>query len=176
MMKTGYICGLLTALLMAFGAAGCSDNVDSGLRPNQKTLELKVDGKDAAYTLNLGAQQDTYEVNVESNTLWRVEAVSEGGWISVDKVSGKGSESFSFSLRDNMLAERTGSITVAMIDAEGEPLSGVSGSSITITIRQAMSNVRLSPSSLEPFQAPGNARQLFSLTANVSWSLDVVYD
>lgn len=176
MMKTVYLYSILAGLLMITTAIGCSGNEDPGLRPNQKTLELKVDGKDAAFTLNLGAQQDTYEIDVESNTLWRVEAVSDGGWISLDKVSGKGNESFSFSIRDNMLAERTGSITVAMIDAQGEPLSGVSGSSLTITIRQAMSNVRLSPSSLEPFKATGNARQLFRVTANVTWNLEVVYD
>ena len=175
-MKTRYIYGLLAGILIAMSATSCSDNYDTGFEPVQKTLILKVDGQESAFSRNYNAAPGNYDVNVESNTLWRVEANSTGGWISVDKVSGRGNESFTFSLRDNMLdKERSGTVTVYMVDREGEPLN-TAGSSIALTVTQDFSNVMLSPSSLQPFKPVENERILFTITANVPWTLDVSYE
>lgn len=166
---------MIAGTLLAVSATACSDNYDTGLEPTQKPLILKVDGHESAFSETYNAAPGNYEVSVESNTLWRVEATSNGGWISLDKVSGRGNESFTFSLRDNMLEERTGSVTVYMVNAEGEAL-GTPGSSISLTVNQSVSSVRLSPSSLEPFKPAGNDRTLFTVTANVAWTLDVSYE
>ena len=174
-MKATYLYSILAAgaLLMS---PGCSDNIDTGLVPVVSERTLAVDGHDTAFNLSFNAGPSTSEVKVESNTLWKVEVVCDGGWCSVDKVSGRGSESFSMSLRDNMLEKRTCSVTVYMVDAQGEKLTGVPGSSLTITVTQDVSAVRLTPSSLEPFKPQGNERQLFEITANVAWTLDVSYE
>ena len=175
-MKTRHIYLILASALMLLGLQCCSDNYDATLVPTLGDRLLKVDGHDTAFTLDFNAGPSTNEVNVESNTLWKVEVVCDGGWCSVDKVSGRGNESFSMSLRDNMLAKRTCSVTVYMVDAQGQKLEGVPGSSLTITVTQDVSAVRLTPSSLEPFKPQGNDRQLFEVTANVAWTLDVTYE
>lgn len=174
-MKTKYIYGILAAGLMTLATA-CSNNLDADLVPSVTERTLTVDGHDAAFKLNFNAGPSTNEINVESNTLWKVEVVCDGGWCSVDKVSGRGNESFSMSLRDNMIASRTCSVTVYMVDAQGEKVEGVPGSSLTITVTQDVSAVRLTPSSLAPFKSSGNERQLFEVTANVDWTLDVTYE
>ena len=167
---------LSTAFLATGGITACSDNYDKELEPVQKALILKVDGHDNAFSEKYNAAQRSYDVNVESNTLWRVEANSTGGWISLDKVQGKGNESFSFTLRDNMLDKaRTGSVIVYMVDNQGEALD-TSGSSIALTVNQDFSNVRMLPSSLAPFPPTGNERILFTVNANVAWTLDVDYE
>lgn len=166
---------MLAGIVIAMSATACSDNYDTGFEPTQKPLILKVDGHESAFSENYNAAPGNYEVSVESNTLWRVEATSTGGWISLDKVSGRGNESFTFSLRDNMLEERRGSVTVYMVNAEGEALD-TPGSSISLTVNQAVSDVRLSPSSLDPFKPTGNERTLFTVTANVAWTLEVSYE
>ncbi len=175
-MKSKYIFGIMTAALLLLGLPGCSDNVDSELIPSVSERLLSVDGHDTAFNLSFNAGPSTSEVQVESNTLWKVEVVCDGGWCSVDKVSGRGNESFSMSIRDNMLEKRTCSVTVYMVDAQGEKLVGVPGSSLTITVTQDVSAVRLTPSSLEPFKPQGNERQLFVVTANAAWTLDVSYE
>lgn len=175
MMKTKYIYGILAAGLMTLSTA-CSNNLDTDLMPIVTERTLTVDGHDAAFKLNFNAGPSTNEINVESNTLWKVEVICDGGWCSVDKVSGRGNESFSMNLRDNMIASRTCSVTVYMVDAQGEKVEGVPGSSLTITVTQDVSAVRLTPSSLTPFKPTGNERQLFEVTANVDWTLDVTYE
>lgn len=175
-MKTTYIHLVLAAALMLLGLQCCSDNYDAELVPTLGERNLTVDGHDTAFTMNFNAGPSTSEVKVASNTLWKVEVVCEGGWCSVDKVSGRGDESFSMSLRDNMISKRTCSVTVYMVDAQGEKLENVPGSSLTITVTQDVSAVRLTPSSLEPFSPQGNDRQLFEVIANVAWTLDVSYE
>ena len=175
-MKTTTIHCILTALFAILGLVSCSDNYDAGLIPVLGKRSLSVDGHDTAFTLNFNASPSINEVKVESNTLWKVEVVCDGGWCSVDKVSGRGNESFSINLRDNMIEKRTCSVSVYMIDAQGEKLVGVPGSSITVTVTQDVSAVRLSPSSIEPFKPQGNERQLFHIIANVAWTLSVDYD
>lgn len=161
---------------MMLGVSACSDNVDTDLVPVIGDRTLSVDGHSSAFTIDFNAGPSTTDIKVESNTLWKVEAISNGGWLSVDKVSGRGDESFSLSVRDNMIETRTGSVTVYMVDAQGERLENVPGSSLTITVVQAVSKVRLEPSSLTPFAPTGNQRQLFNVIANASWTLDVSYE
>ncbi len=175
-MKTSKIYLILASVLLLLGLPCCSDNVDSGLVPAVSDRVLTVDGHDTAFNLSFNAGPSTNEISVESNTLWKVEVVCEGGWCSVDKVSGRGSESFSMSLRDNMIAKRTCSVTVYMVDAQGEKLVDVPGSSLTITVTQDVSAVRLDPSSLAPFAPQDNARETFHVIANVAWTLDVTYE
>ncbi|MDE6637374.1 MAG: hypothetical protein K2K32_03955 [Muribaculaceae bacterium] len=175
-MKTRHIFLMLASVFMMLGTYSCSDNVDSDLIPTLGERTLTVDGHETAFTMNLNAGPSTTEIKVESNTLWKVEVVCEGGWCSVDKVSGRGNESFSMSLRDNMISKRTCSVTVYMVDAQGEKLEGVPGSSLTITVTQDVSDVRLTPSSVAPFKPQGNERQLFEVIANVAWTLDVSYE
>ena len=167
---------MLASVFMMLGTYSCSDNLDSDLIPTLGERTLTVDGHETAFTMNLNAGPSTTEIKVESNTLWKVEVVCEGGWCSVDKVSGRGNESFSMSLRDNMISKRTCSVTVYMVDAQGEKLEGVPGSSLTITVTQDVSDVRLTPSSVAPFKPQGNERQLFEVIANVAWTLDVSYE
>ncbi len=174
-MKTKYIFGLLAAALIAL-APGCSENLDGELVPTVTERTLTVDGHDSAFNLSYNAGPSTTEIKVESNTLWKVEVICDGGWCTVDKVNGRGNESFSMSLRDNMIAARTCSMTVYMVDAQGDKVEGVPGSSLTITVKQDVSAVRLTPSSLAPFSSQGNERQLFEVTANVPWTLDVTYE
>ena len=175
-MNARHIFLMLAAALVLLGLPCCSDNYDKELMPTVGDRVLKVDGHDTAFNLSFNASPSTNEVKVESNTLWKVEVVCEGGWCSTDKVSGRGSEAFSLILRDNMIAERKCSVTVYMVDAEGNKLEGVPGSSLTITVTQAVSAVRLDPSSLPPFAPQDNQRELFRVIANVPWTLDVTYE
>lgn len=174
-MKTKNILVFFASALIAL-LPGCSENLDADLVPTLTERTLSVDGHDTAFNLSFNAGPSTNELTVESNTLWKVEVLCEGGWCSVDKTSGRGNESFSMSLRDNMIASRTCSVTVYMVDAQGDKVEGVPGSSITITVSQDVSAVRLTPSSLAPFSPQGNERQLFEVTANVAWTLDVTYE
>lgn len=175
-MKTRHIFLILASALMMLGLPACSDNTDAGLMPAVSERRLAVDGHDGAFTISLSAAPSTSEIKVESNTLWKVEVVCDGGWCSVDKVSGRGNESFSMILRDNMIAKRTCSVTVCMVDKDGEKLKDVPGSSIAITVTQDVSNVRIDPSSLPPFSPQGNPREEIRVVANVEWSLDVSYE
>lgn len=175
-MNTKHIYLILASALMLLGLPGCSNNVDSDLMPTVADRVLTVDGHDTAYTMNFSAAPSSNEINVESNTLWKVEVVCEGGWCSVDKVSGRGNESFSIILRDNMIAKRTCSVTVYMVDAQGEKLEGVAGSSLAITVSQDVSSVQLSPSSLAPFSPQPTGREKLTVIANMGWTLDVTYE
>lgn len=167
---------LIFASLVLLWLNSCSENVDNSFMPSIGERVLIVDGHDTAFTMNFSANPSKNEINVESNTLWKVEVTCEGGWCSVDKVSGRGNESFSINLRDNMLAKRTCSVTVYMIDAQGEKLEGVPGSSITITVTQEVSSVRISPSSLAPFSPQPSGREKLSVIANLNWTLNVSYE
>lgn len=175
-MNTKHIYLILASALMLLGLPGCSNNVDSDLMPTVGDRILTVDGHDTAFTMNFSAAPSSNEINVESNTLWKVEVVCEGGWCSVDKVSGRGNESFSIILRDNMIAKRTCSVTVYMVDAQGEKLEGVAGSSLAITVSQDVSSVQLSPSSLAPFSPQPTGREKLTVIANMGWTLDVTYE
>ena len=177
-MNTRYIYLTIMSVMLLLGMSGCSNNLDPDLMPTVGDRTLTIDGHDGAFTMNFGAAPSTNEVKVESNTLWKVEVNCEGGWCSVDKVSGRGDESFSIVLRDNMLANRTCSVTVYMVDAEGNKLTNVQNSSIIITVNQDVSNVQLSPSSLQPFSPNPKAEERVKMTvkANLAWTLSVTYE
>ncbi len=175
-MNTRYIYLTIMSVMLLLGISGCSNNLDPDLMPTVGDRTLTIDGHDGAFTMNFGAAPSTNEIQVESNTLWKVELNCEGGWCSVDKVSGRGNEPFSIVLRDNMLANRTCSVTVYMIDAEGNKLENVQNSSIVITVNQEVSSVQLSPSSLAPFSPQGNERVKMTVNSNLDWTLNVSYE
>lgn len=177
-MKTTYVTGILAAALMLGMAQGCSDNYDSVVMPVKNGLELKVDGHSGAFSVDYGAAPDNdIRVAVESNTLWKVEIECEGGWCTSDKATGRGDETFTLSILENINKERSAFVTVYMVDSEGEKISGEGQTtSIQMTLKQAVSDVRLTPSSLAPFAPTGNERVRMGIESNVAWTLDVTYE
>lgn len=175
-MKTKYFYGLIAAAGLLPGAVGCSDNYDLSLKPTEGNRTLTVDGHETAFTLDVKAVSPDVTVQVESNTLWKIELDCEGGWCTVDKVSGRGNEPFTISVLENMKEVRNCYVTVYMVDAEGEKITGIERSSIQMTVSQEVSDVRLSPSALAPFAATGNERQKFNIESNVAWTLYVTYE
>lgn len=153
----------------------CSDNYDDDYKPESavRTLTLKVESDSYSNErLNLGASRSTTEVTVESNTRWAVEVADEGGWCEVDRTSGSKDGSFTITVRDNMDAVRYAKVTVYKVDAAGVKESE---GSRQIDITQEMSNVRLSPNSLEDFPASDSRSQEFDIVSNVAWTLTVNY-
>lgn len=173
-MKTTKILGMLAAGLLAIAAAACSDNTDTSLEPlkTQRTLDVTCDKKEIPnHTLNLGAAPSNTKIEVKSNTRWTVEITDcLGGWCDVDIINATGDGSFTIKVLDNMKAERSCYVTIYKTDAAGN--KEVDGS-YQLKVAQAVSDVRLSPSSLEPFAASSNPRQLFQIVSNVEWTLDV---
>lgn len=163
--------------MLAIGAISCSDNIDTDLEPTKsvRTLTITIDDKEIPNnTLQLGAAPSHTLVNVESNTRWTVE-ISDclGGWCDIDVINGTGSGSFSISVLDNMKAERDCYVTIYKTDAQGNKETD---GSIQLKVKQAVSDVRLSPSSLSPFAPDVNERQKFDIISNVTWTLDVTYE
>ncbi len=177
-MKTRHIFGWLAAAFLTLaGVAACSDNYDTGLMPTKNQLELKVDGHTSAFSVDYGAApDDKIEVQVESNTLWKVSIECEGGWCTADKMTGRGNEIITLSILENINKERSARIMVYVVDADGEAVSNEGTTSIEMTLKQAVSDVRLSPSSLEPFEAQNPRSQEFTIISNVNWTLDVSYE
>ena len=169
---------MLSAVLMLGMAQGCGDNYDSVVMPVKNDLELSVDGHTGGFSVNYGAAPDNdIKVEVHSNTLWKVAIECDGGWCTADKLTGRGDETFTLSILENINKERDAFITVYMVDREGERIS-VEGqtTSIMMTLKQAVSDVRLAPSSLAPFAASDNPSQRMTIDANVAWTLDVTYE
>lgn len=165
--------------LMMAGAMACSDNYDATQMPTKTDLELAVDGHSTAFSVDYGAEpNNAITVEVKSNTLWKVEIDSEGGWCSADKLTGRGNETFKLSILENINKERNAFVTVYIVDADGEKIASSDGqtTSITMTLKQAVSDVRLSPASFEPFKASGNESQRVTIEANVAWTLSVAYE
>lgn len=181
------------SLLAAFGllcvTASCSDNEDEIYAPTgaKKTLTYTVtaEGTGASYNatdhkLDFGAAPDKAEVSITSNTRWKAVVKNcPEGWCTIDPASGGNGDGFTITVRDNMREKRQCDIDFYVVDALGNEtdLSEVSIPSITVT--QEVSNVRLSPSSLEPFPAYTEtvSPKDFSITANdVAWTLTVDYE
>lgn len=175
--KTIKILGVLSVMASAIGVASCSDNVDPELEPfiTERTLAVKIDGADIPdRNLNLGAAPSSTKIDVVSNTRWTVE-ISDcvGGWCDVDVINGSGNDSFTITVLDNMKEKRDCYVTIYKADAEGNTETD---GSIQIKVSQAVIDVRLSPSSLEPFAPEFNNRQKFNIVSNVAWTLSVSYD
>ena len=177
MMKTRNIYMMLVSLMMMLGMSACSDNYDAGLKPTKNQLELKVDGHTSGFSVDYGAEPDNnIKVEVESNTLWKVSIECEGGWCTADKMTGRGNETITLSILENINKERSARVMVYVVDADGDAVSNEGTTSIEMTLKQAVSDVRLSPSSLEPFEAQNPRSQEFSIVSNVNWTLDVSYE
>lgn len=173
-MKTTKILGMLAAGFLTLGATACSDNTNDTLEPleTQRTLGVTCDNKEIPnHTLDLGAAPSNTLIEVKSNTRWTVEITDcLGGWCDVDIINAKGDGSFTIKVLDNMKAERSCYVTIYKTDAAGN--KEVDGS-YQLKVEQAVSDVRLSPSSLEPFAASSIPRQIFQIVSNVEWTLDV---
>lgn len=177
MNKTIKTLGVMAVMALVIVATSCSDNMDPELEPTltERTLAVKLDGADIPdHKLDLGAASSSTKIDVESNTRWIVE-LSEclGGWCDVDVINGTGNDSFTITVLDNMKEERDCYVTVYKTDAEG---NAENDGSIQIKVSQAVSDVRLTPSSLEPFAPEFNNRQEFNIVSNVDWTLSVSYD
>lgn len=168
---------ILGAAILTAGLAGCSDNYDTALEPVRTDKTLTVDVLSADWSggrLSLGAAPSETEVRVGSNTRWVVEVTDcDGGWCEVDAFSGVAGGSFTISVRDNMKETRRCYVKVWMVDAQGN--RETSGSR-EITVIQEASDVRLSPSSAEPFPAENPGSKEFEVIANVEWSLALTYE
>ncbi|MDE6785553.1 MAG: hypothetical protein K2J46_00730, partial [Muribaculaceae bacterium] len=177
-MKTRHIFGWLAAAFLTLaGIAACSDNYDTGLMPTKNQLELKVDGHSSGFSVDYGAATDNnIKVEVESNTLWKVSIECEGGWCTADKMTGRGNETITLSILENINKERSARVMVYVVDADGDAVTNEGTTSIEMTLKQAVSDVRLTPSSLEPFEAQNPRSQEFTIISNVNWTLDVSYE
>lgn len=183
-MKTQNIQTLTALALLTLGATACSDNLDSVLEPvsTPRQLSLTVDGQTIreegtakSITLDLQATPGSRTVKVASNTLWvaKVENCT-GGWCSVNVYEGRGDGEFTISVLDNMQERRKCNVNVYNVDAKGEAYAN--DNTLSVILDQAVSDVRLSPSTLQPFPAREAAIQKFNITSNVSWTLEVEYD
>lgn len=178
MKKATKIFGILAAGLLAIGSVACSDNLNTDLEPikNERTLSVTdAEGKEfPEHTLDLGAAPSNTAVKVVSNTRWAVEITDcEGGWCEVDVLNASGDGSFTITVLDNMKEERNCYVTVYKTDAQGNKETD---GSYQLKVHQAVSDVRLSPSSLPSFAPSGNSRQEFNIISNVAWTLDVTYE
>lgn len=178
MKKATKIFGILAAGLLAIGSVACSDNLNTDLEPikNERTLSVTdAEGKEfPEHTLDLGAAPSNTAVKVVSNTRWAVEITDcEGGWCEVDVLNASGDGSFTITVLDNMKEERNCYVTVYKTDAQGNKETD---GSYQLKVHQAVSDVRLSPSSLESFGAYDNERQEFNIISNVAWTLDITYE
>ncbi|MDE6395810.1 MAG: hypothetical protein K2K84_00895, partial [Muribaculaceae bacterium] len=172
------IFGILAATLITVMATGCSDNFDNVFEPNKIERTIAVDIESDNYdngTLSLGPAPSTMEVKVESNTRWLVEVECPDGWCDVDVINGTKDGSFFISVRENMKdEERKCEIYVYKVNKAGEKDLSEKRESIIIT--QTASNVRLMPSSLEPFPAQSPESKEFQVISNVHWTLSVEYE
>lgn len=179
-MKTRHIYAyaMTAAALALTGMLSCSDNYDTARVPTRSELDLKVDGHDKAFTVEYGAEPDNdIKVSVESNTLWKVGIECEGGWCTADRLTGRGSETFTLSILENIKKDRDATVLVYIVDSDGNRISEEGRTtSIQMTLRQAGSDVRLAPSSFEPFKARDNERQRMTVQSNVPWTLEVSYE
>ena len=155
---------------------GCSDNVDPQYDPiSSADRTLTINGSPRDTTINLTAGAATRVIHMKSNTRWTVRVVDGGGWCTTDVLSGKGDESFTINVLENIgKEERKCTIEVSAVDAEGQEDSNKSLQK-SITVIQEESSVRISPSSLEAFPAAGSS-QSFDIFANAAWTLDVSYE
>lgn len=168
---------LLPALLLC--AASCSDNTDPELEPVMTARSLEVKVESASFSsgrLSMGAAPAEVEVKVTSNTRWSAEVTDcDGGWCSLNSlagVSGTGDGAFRIEVLDNITAQRSCTVKIFKTDASGKrELDG----SVDIRVEQVASDVSMSPSSLEPFNALSPAPVQFSIASNVEWTLTVEY-
>lgn len=177
-MNTNRIYGIIvvSVIILIAITVGCSDNVDPQYDPiSSADRTLTINGSPRDTTINLTAGASTRIIHIKSNTRWTVKVVDGGGWCTTDVLSGKGDESFTINVLENIgKDERTCTIEVSAVDAEGqEDLNKSLQKSITVI--QEESSVRISPSSLEAFPAAGSSKS-FDIFANASWTLDVSYE
>lgn len=168
---------LLLATLMGLIVNGCSDNTDPNLEPIEMTRTLALSVESENYSngkLTVGAISSSTEVSVQSNTRWSVEVTDcEGSWCEVSPATGAADGTFSINVRENLSGVRNCYVRVYKTDKAGE--KEISGSQ-EILVTQNMNSVRLSPTSIEPFQAKSPRTASFDITANVAWTLNVTYE
>ncbi|MCM1490108.1 MAG: hypothetical protein NC095_04705 [Muribaculum sp.] len=173
----------IAALFIAFVATGCGDNYDAVYEPVKSIKVLTVTPSSINYSperneLTLASTSSTTTIVVESNTRWSVEvsypADSESrGWLDASVYNGSGNDMFDISVLENIGDPRKCSISVSAIDAEGNVISGSDGAFYTINVVQNNSNVRLTPTSVQPFVAVNPQSQDFNIIADdgIEWDL-----
>lgn len=173
MMKTRNIVGMIAAVALSLGVAACSDNYNTELEPSQTptTLSALIGGEDLR-KLSFDAGPKDTTINVVSNTRWAVE-LSDGGWCSVDVVNGSGNKPIRFSVLEDMTADRNCTLTLYKLNAQNEKIDD---GKWQIAISQEASDVKLSPSDIEPFGAQPLNEQEFRIIANAAWTLSVNYE
>ncbi|MDE7418739.1 MAG: hypothetical protein K2N35_00850 [Muribaculaceae bacterium] len=172
-MNTKYIYGIIASVMLMIGVVACSDNFNANLEPfeTETTLSAQIDGTDLRKLTFSAEPQDT-TITIISNTRWAV-AVSDGGWCSVNVVSGRGNGSVVLSVLEDMISDRDCEVVLYKLNAQGERIND--GRWI-IAVNQKSSDVKLSPASLEPFPAQPLKGAEFEITAtNVVWTLSVNY-
>lgn len=158
--------------MLMIGTSSCSDNYNASLEPFETatTLTAQIDGKDLS-KLEFSAEPKDTTIAVISNTRWVVD-VSDGGWCTVNVVSGRGNGEIKLSVLEDMTADRNCEVVLYKLDANGERINDKRW---IIAVSQKSSDVKLSPSSLEPFSAKPLKGQDFQITANVAWTLSIDY-
>lgn len=170
--------GLLAASALIGGLTSCSsDNTDELYVPQKVAHTMTLDVESDVYAngkLSFGAAPGRATVKVESNTRWAAEVIgSTGGWCDIDAYSGSNGGTFTISVRENLSETRNCIVRVYMTDSEGNITED---GSQDISVSQEASNVRLSPSSLEPFAAANPEPKNFEIIANAKWTLSLTYD
>lgn len=177
--------GILPATMVSLLlASGCSDNLNSLYEPVETRLSLSATPESNGYsegTLSLAASPSSTTIRVESNTNWEVEISyppeeDSRGWCTSSVYTGSGEGSFEISVLENLAELRKCTVTVSAVDSHGES-EGIDVSA-SFNITQNNSNVRLSPSSVEPFAATDPKSETFSIIANddIDWTLACTYD
>lgn len=164
---------MIAAATLSVGIAACSDNYNDALEPivTATTLSAQIDGKDLN-KLSFDAGPKDTTINVVSNTRWTIE-VSEYGWCSLNTLNGRGNESIKLTVLEDMTKDRNCEITLYKLNAQNEKIED---GKWTIAVSQVASDVKLSPSGIEPFPAQPLKGQDFQITANASWTLSVNYE
>lgn len=171
-MKIKYLYGIVASSMLMIGASSCSDNYNSQLEPveTETTLSAQINNEDLK-KLQFSAEPQDTTITVISNTRWTVE-VSDGGWCSVNVVSGRGNGEIILSVLEDMIRDRNCEVVFYKLNSKGEKLNE---GKWTVTVSQLSSDVKMSPASVEPFAAQPIKGQEFQITSNVAWTLSIDY-
>lgn len=183
------IYSLLLFVVVVICIPGCSDNYNELYEPAKTVKELSAIPESENYDetnrkLTLAATPSAISINVKSNTKWNVaitypaESTSRG-WCASSVINGSGDSTFDITVLENVGGEvRKCTVTISTIDAEGNILKNDDEVSYAINIEQKNSNVRLSPSSVEPFAANNPQSEVFQILAddNIEWVLALTCD
>lgn len=186
----------MAAASVVIGAVSCSDNNDPVYEPVKTDKELVITPdtnanvfNDQLRQLTLSANASTTTVKVKSNTRWKAQVDYEKiddekiqeGWCHLEVISNIGDSTFNLTITENLLDTRKCTVTVVAVDANGKEIDDEKQEAISssFTIIQNFSNIRLSPSSVEPFAANDPESKEFQVIVSdksVDWTLSLSYE